>query len=175
MLYYVGPVGASDSGIGKFGPDRNGCIRFGVVALFQRRKIGTVEAEKVLPPDHPGIGTILGNVGRLYREQDQHARAEPLLQRALAIREKVLGPGHPDTAIALNNPALLYPEQGQYRQAETLLQRALMLEEKVLPPDHPSTAITLENYAKLLREMNRTEAAAKLEKRAKVIRAKRSS
>jgi len=130
VLYYVGPVGASDSGIGKFGPDRNGCIRFGVVALFQRRKIGTVEAEKVLPPDHPGIGTILGSVGRLYRGQDQHARAEPLLHRALMLEEKVLPPDHPGTAITLENYAKLLREMNRTEAAAKLEKRAKVIRAK---------------------------------------------
>ena len=34
--------------------------------------------------------------------------AEPLYQRALAIKEKALGPNHPDVATSLNNLAELY-------------------------------------------------------------------
>ena len=40
--------------------------------------------------------------------QGHYAKAEPLYQRALAIREKTLGPEHPDTANSLNNLAALY-------------------------------------------------------------------
>jgi len=38
---------------------------------------------------------------------DVYAKAEPLLERALAIREKAFGPEHPDTAMSLNNLACL--------------------------------------------------------------------
>ena len=41
--------------------------------------------------------------GRALRAQGNYAEAEPLYQRALAIREKALGPEHPDTAASLNN------------------------------------------------------------------------
>ena len=44
----------------------------------------------------------------------QVRQAEPLYQRALAIREKALGPEHPDTATSLNNLADLYRDQGKY-------------------------------------------------------------
>ena len=38
----------------------------------------------------------------------RYAEAEPLYERALAIREKALGPDHPDVATSLNNLAVLY-------------------------------------------------------------------
>ena len=51
----------------------------------------------------------------------QYPEAEPLYQRALAIRERVLGAEHPDTASSLNNLAILYAKQGKYEKAEPLL------------------------------------------------------
>ena len=43
-----------------------------------------------------------------YIERGRYTDAEPLYQRALAIREKALGPEHPDVADSLNNLAGLY-------------------------------------------------------------------
>jgi tetratricopeptide (TPR) repeat protein len=73
-------------------------------------------------------------------------QAEPLYQRALAIREKMLGPDHPHTAQSLNNLALLYHSQGKYEQAEPLYQRALAIDEKALGAEHPTTVTIRENY-----------------------------
>jgi Tetratricopeptide repeat len=42
------------------------------------------------------------------------AKAEPLYERALAIREKFLKSEHPDVAMSLNNLTQLYQAQGQY-------------------------------------------------------------
>jgi tetratricopeptide (TPR) repeat protein len=66
--------------------------------------------EKTDGPDSPGVAAALDNLGQLYRDQEQFnlAQAEPLLQRALAIREKIFGSGHPDTALTLSNLALLF-------------------------------------------------------------------
>ena len=69
-----------------------------------------------------------------------YAKAEPLYQRALAIREQALGPNHPDTASSLNNLANLYWRQGKYEEAEPLYQRALAIREQALGPNHPDTA-----------------------------------
>ena len=46
--------------------------------------------------------------------------AEPLYERALAIREEVLGAEHPAVATSLNNLAGLYQKQGRYAEAEPL-------------------------------------------------------
>jgi hypothetical protein len=52
-----------------------------------------------------------------YNDQGQYTKAEPLCQRALAIREKVCGSEHRDVANSLNNLAALYKTQGQYADA----------------------------------------------------------
>ena len=102
----------------------------------------------------------------------QYEQAEPLYQRALAIREKALGPDHPDTDTSLNNLALLYDSQGRYEQAEPLYQRALAIREKALGPDHPDTAQSLNNVAGLYRSQGRDEQAEPLYQRALAIREK---
>lgn len=45
--------------------------------------------------------------------QEKYAEAEPLYERALAIREKTLGPDHPDVAMVLNNQAVLKNAQAR--------------------------------------------------------------
>ena len=72
------------------------------------------DLEKALGPEHPDVAQSLNNLAGLYQAQGQYAKAEPLHQRALAIREKALDPDHPDVAESLNNLALLYKTQGQY-------------------------------------------------------------
>jgi tetratricopeptide (TPR) repeat protein len=83
-----------------------------------------------LGPEHPDVATSLNNLAALYHNQGQYAKAEPLYQRALAIREKALGAEHPKVATSLNNLAALYHNQGQYAKAEPLYQRALAIYEK---------------------------------------------
>ena len=85
----------------------------------------------------------------LYYDQGQRRQAEPLYERALAIREKALGPNHPDVAESLNNLAVLYRDKGQQPQAEALHKRALAIREKAFGPDHPDVATSLNNLAVL--------------------------
>jgi len=49
----------------------------------------------------------LYNLAALYLAQGKYAEAEPLFQRALAVREKALGPEHPDTITVIENYAEL--------------------------------------------------------------------
>jgi Tetratricopeptide repeat len=81
----------------------------------------------------------------------QYAAAEPLCQRALAIREEALGPEHPDVATSLNNLAEFYRAQGQYGKAVPLYQRGLAIREKALGSEHRDVANSLNNLAELYR------------------------
>ena len=120
--------------------------------LSQRREVASHHAwRNGFDPEHPAVATNLNNLAELYREQGKYAKAEPLNQRALAIREKALGPEHPAVAASLNNLALLYDAQGKYTEAEPLYRRALAIDEKALGPEHPGIATDLNNLAELYR------------------------
>ena len=55
--------------------------------------------------------------GRLYIARGDHAGAEPLLKRALAVRRQVLGSAHPDTAESLQDYAALLRTMGREAEA----------------------------------------------------------
>ena len=127
---------------------------------------------KVFGPEHPYMATPLNNLAILYHKQGKYDKAEPLYQRALAIKEMVLGPDHPDVATMLNNLAGLYEDQGKYQAAKPLYQRALAINEKALGPDHPSVAATLNNLAKLYTTQGKYQSAEPLFQRALAINEK---
>src|SRR5271165_1526667 len=54
-------------------------------------------ARRVRGPEDPETATSLNNLGELYSNMHQYAKAEALLQEALRIRQKVLGREHPYT------------------------------------------------------------------------------
>ncbi len=105
----------------------------------------------------PEAARLLNQTGYYLYDRVLYAQAEPLYQRALAIREKQVGPEHPDIATDLNNLAALYRAQGKYEQAEPLYQRALAIVEKQLGPQHSTTATIRENYNALVRNMRRKD------------------
>ena len=77
--------------------------------------------EKALPADHPTSAVSLNTLAILYQYKGEYAEAEPLFQRALAIREKALGPSHPDVAATLNNLARPLPVPGPVRRGRAAL------------------------------------------------------
>ncbi len=74
--------------------------------------------------------TGLNNLANLYQAQGHYAEAEPLYQRALAIREKALGPEHPDVATSLENYAALLRETARADEAERMEARAKAIRAK---------------------------------------------
>ncbi len=109
---------------------------------------------------------LLTRTGFYLSEHASYTIAEPLLQRALAIREKQLGPEHPDTASSLQNLASLYRDQGKYEQAEPLYQRALAIREKALGPEYPDLAQWLNNLATFYHDQGKYKQAEPLYQRA---------
>jgi tetratricopeptide (TPR) repeat protein len=118
----------------------------------------------------PEAARLLDQAGFYLHERAQYTDAEPLLQRALAIREQVLGSAHPDTATSFNDLAILYEAQGKYEQAEPLYQRALVIREQVLGPSHPRTTVILNNLAQLYRAQGKYEQAEAFLQRALALR-----
>jgi tetratricopeptide (TPR) repeat protein len=76
------------------------------------------------------VATILNNLAGLYETQGQHAKAEPIYGRALAIKKKALGPEHPDVANCLENYAVLLRKMGRPEEAEPLETRARAIRAK---------------------------------------------
>ena len=111
--------------------------------------LGALKEAESFGAQDPRLATSLNNLAVLYASQGKYAEAEPLHQRALAIREKTLGPEHKDVATGLTNLARLYASQGEYAEAAPLYRRALAIREKTLGSEHPDVATSLNNLARL--------------------------
>ena len=116
---------------------------------------------------------LMDSLGR-YRQGalGAYAEAQPLFERALAIREKKLGPEHTRTASSLNNLALLLWNRGDLARARPLFERALALGEKSLGSEHRDVATRLNNLALVLRAQGDLVGARPLYERALAIREK---
>ena len=102
---------------------------------------------KVLGEDHPDTATSYNNLANNLYSQGKYAAAEPLYQKALAIRLKVLGEDHPTPPRATTTSPNNLNAQGKYAAAEPLYQKALAIRLKVLGEDHPDTATSYNNLA----------------------------
>jgi tetratricopeptide (TPR) repeat protein len=122
--------------------------------------------------EFPEAAGLLHQAGYYLLEHGRYTQAEPLLERALAIREKALGPEHPDVAASLDILAGLYDDQARYAQAKPLYRRALAIRRKALSPEHPHLATSFNNLAILCCNLGRHARAKALHQRALAIREK---
>ena len=142
-------------------------------AEAEKQFLAALQEAQKLGPEDPRVGTSLNNLGVLYKTQGKYAEAEPLYQRALAIREKTLGPDNPNLIVNLNNLAMLYEAQGKYAEAEPLYQRALAIDEKAVTLDGLGLVPDLNNLAVLYDAQGKYAEAEALYQRALAILEKR--
>jgi TonB family C-terminal domain len=96
--------------------------------------------------NEPALVVPLNELSRLYVRRSEHARAEPLLNRLLAIR-RGSGDQHADVATVLAALAAVRRGLGDDIAAESLYRQALEIREKVHAPNHMSVVVTLEHLA----------------------------
>ena len=101
-------------------------------------------------------------MGYLLQAQGNLLDAEPLFERALAIREKVLGSEHPDTATSLSDLAILMRKRGDLASAASYSQRALVIFDKALGLNHPWTQNAALDAAGTLAVLGRAQEAKAL-------------
>lgn len=116
------------------------------------------------------VATALNNYGSILKRQDQHGAAQPLLERALALRRDLYGPDHPETAIVLNNLADLLLTGGDAQTALPLFEQALAINEHAAGANAPATASALVNLAACLFALRRYAEARVHYERALAIR-----
>src|SRR5262249_51776684 len=105
--------------------------------------------QKVHGASHPDVATDLNNLAELYVSLGQDQRAQPLLERTLAIDEATHpGAPHPDVAQSHENLANLYLLEGAHARAEPLVRRALAIREAVLGPGSRDVADCLVDLAR---------------------------
>jgi CHAT domain-containing protein/Tfp pilus assembly protein PilF len=106
-------------------------------------------SEKELGPDDVYVAYLLDEVGWLYSNKSNYARAEQLFQRALTIDKQRLSLEHPQTAAALLGLGDVYSRTNEYGKAEELLQQALTLTEQTLGPERPRVEAALKDISVL--------------------------
>jgi tetratricopeptide (TPR) repeat protein len=102
------------------------------------------EAAEIVPKGSDDIlAMYLHASGIALFQAGNYTMAEPLVQKALAIREQALGPEHPEVAQSLTRLATIYYTQRRYTEAEPLFLRALAIQGKWLTPERLSSMLAL--------------------------------
>ncbi|HEV8495399.1 MAG TPA: tetratricopeptide repeat protein [Gemmatimonadaceae bacterium] len=96
--------------------------------------------------EHVALTPLLNELGRLHIHRSQHARAEDVLERLLAIA-RGKSEENADVATVLAALAVVKRKLGDDASAEALFRDALRIREKVLEPNHMVTVVTLEHLS----------------------------
>jgi tetratricopeptide (TPR) repeat protein len=90
------------------------------------------------------VSAALTNLAASYNQHGEAARAEPLLERALAIETSIYGPAHPELASILINLGNAAHARGDLPRCRELYERAIGLLERTRP-DAPELGMALTN------------------------------
>ncbi|MGI9417915.1 MAG: tetratricopeptide repeat protein [Geminicoccaceae bacterium] len=131
-------------------------------AEAERHFESALEAAERFSSDDPRLGKSFNNLAAVYYAQEDYARAEPLMRRALAQLRQALGPENTEVAQTMKNLAALYFLQGNRSEAEALLKQALAILESVHGPNHAFVATVLSNLAGLYQAEDRYQDAEPL-------------
>jgi tetratricopeptide (TPR) repeat protein len=115
------------------------------------------------------VGTILGKLAEVLREQGDLKKAEELLGEEGRITRKHTGFEHP---AILNKLAKVLRDRGKFAEADPLFERALAGVEKMRPPGHPDIAGVLVPTAESLEQQKKFAKAKPLAERALAIQEK---
>jgi len=144
----------------------DGNVRDGLRVARERCRL----AEKHFGENALETAGAVNDLAEMNKMAGEYRVAEPLFQRALALRERILGAQHPDTALSLSDLAELYKAMGDYAKAEPLYQRALLIREQSSPPDELETATSLNDLAGFYEAQGSCAKAKPLAERALAIR-----
>ena len=127
-----------------------------MLASYYERKLRTVDAERlyrqalgIAEKGNDSVllaGTLL-DLGMFLSSRADYSHAQPLIERALALREQSFGARSAQAALALAALGNLYVNAGRHDKALPLHLRALSISEEVEGPQSPLTAVALSNTA----------------------------
>jgi tetratricopeptide (TPR) repeat protein len=127
---------------------------------------------KILPANHPDLGTSYNNIGLMYHNMRKYSEALEFYKKALEIRQKTLPGNHPWLAISCNNIGLVYDNMGKYSEALEFYEKALEIRQKTLPSNHPDLAPFYSNIGGVYKNMEQYSKALEFYEKALEIRQK---
>ncbi|MEA2604988.1 MAG: eukaryotic-like serine/threonine-protein kinase [Acidobacteriota bacterium] len=112
---------------------------------------------------------LMDSIGEVALGLGRYDQAEPLLERALALRRKVFGPQSLEVAESLEHLGLLKQERSESTAAEALLRQSLALRRRLLGDGDLAVAKTLNELGSLLVDKMRIAEAEGLHQEALAI------
>lgn len=142
--------------------------------LFQRdyKSAEPIAKEMVEIADHnppagydPMLTQSLDLLAEIYSSQEQFEKAQPLLERALALDEKLQGPDSFAITVMLDHLGALYRAEGAFDKAEPLFRRELDLDELHNGKSSPAVLGALSQLVDLMKKMGRQQEATQFQQR----------
>ena len=139
--------------------------------LKMRKAIGPAEKaleidRRLLGDEHPQTIGDLFEVGYLYKEMGEYAKAEPIYHQLPDLCRKVFGDSHPNYYVSLHNLANLYESHGDVSKTEAAYEQALEVARKVYGEQDVNVARTISSLAVLNDDLGRLGKAETLYKQA---------
>jgi CHAT domain-containing protein len=119
----------------------------------------TLEVRKTNDTEDFGWSRINNLLGRLYRDQGQFDKAEPLLVGSLRDIERLRGKDNLTYSNALNTLGIFYRRTKQYDKAEAAYEEVRVFREKFFGKEHVQYAHIMENLGVVFQNTGRYELA----------------
>jgi serine/threonine-protein kinase len=123
-----------------------------------------IETELAGQPDIQADMLLL--VGRIYRDLGVYDRAQPLLERAMALRSASQGRNSVAVADAMAELARLWQDKGRSEEAERLQRDVLAIRRSGRRPDYAEVGKTLRDLASVLASRGKHDEAEQLQREA---------
>jgi serine/threonine protein kinase/Tfp pilus assembly protein PilF len=133
---------------------------------------GAARIERELAGDPELQAEMLTVMGRVYERLGDPARAQPLLERAVALGRRSRGGPNLRVAQSLNDLGVLLREKGNYAAAAPMLEEAAAMRTKLLGREHAEVAVTLVELGRVFEDQGQDAGAEPLYREALAIRKK---
>ncbi|HEX4952674.1 MAG TPA: serine/threonine-protein kinase [Thermoanaerobaculia bacterium] len=126
------------------------------------------------PAGQPEVQAALtATIGRVYVGLGLYDRAQPLLERSLAVRQRVFGTSHLEVAESLFALGELHLGRGELSRAAASFRQSLAMRERLLGPSDPAVADSLNGLGIVLVAQAKFDTAEPLLRRALAINRER--
>ena len=133
---------------------------------------GAARVEEELAGEPELQAEMLTVMGRVYERLGDPARAQPLLERAVALGRKSRGGPSPRVAQSLNDLGVLLREKGNYAAAGPMLEEAAAMRTKLFGRENGEVGVTLVELGRVWEDQGQDARAEPLYREALAIRRK---
>jgi eukaryotic-like serine/threonine-protein kinase len=131
---------------------------------------GAERAQQELATQPDTLAEMLTVIGRVYQRLELLDKAQPILERALALGRGIPGPEHPRVAQTLNDLGVLLRMKGDNAGSVAMLEEALAMRRRLLGERHQDVAVTLSELGRSYGSLGQRDRAESLAREALTMR-----